>query len=458
MEMLGLLDRHEAARFGRMLASPYFPVHPALPLLCDFLLDAQGAADKQAAWEAVHPGMPYDDLALRRYMSELLGLLAEFLRLESAEAGMQPQLHLLRQLRQREAAGLYDFYFRKLERAQSAGRLPLNSGALLDAYLLQAERNAWLERSANRSGVTNLDASVESLDRFYLFNKLKYACTRLNNSNVVSGEFQDPFLEGLLRQLPESHYADDPAILIYVRIYQMLSRPDEGHHYPDLRQMLALHAPAFTRDEARHLYAFVLNYCIGRINAGEGRFLHEIFGLYREAIDRQVLLEAGGLSPWDFKNIVVVGLRLSEFDWVERFIHGYKDSIPAEHRDNAFTYNLAKLHFYRRDYSKVLQLLLRLEYEDVFYNLDAKTMLLKIYYEQREIEALDSLLDSFRTFLRRNRLISEHHRTNYLNLIRFVKKLSRVRHGDAKRLAQVRADVEATRQIADRDWLVEKMG
>ncbi|MBK9451708.1 MAG: hypothetical protein IPN95_20290 [Bacteroidetes bacterium] len=467
--LLSTLQKKEQVRLLKFLASPYHNVDLRLWSLANALFSPAGSMEKQDVWKAIFPDRPFEDLFLRRLASELLELVVKFLTLEQfAESQAQQQVELLKTLREREVPALYEFFYRKAMRSELSHTDPsnpaldrnqlLNSRALLDDYLLEAERNAWLERSANRSGVTNLDASVASLDRFYLFNKLKYACTRLNNRNVMGGDFQDPLIEGLLKQLPTSHYAEDPAVLIYFRIYQMLSRPEENEHYPLLRKQLSQFALEFTLDEARHLYAFAMNYCIGRINAGEGTYLREIFDLYKESLERKVLLEGDSLSPWDYKNIVVVGLRLSEFEWVESFIRSYKDRIPVEHRENAFTYNLAKLHFYEKHYSEVLKLLQKLEYEDVFYNLDAKVMLLKIYFELHEIDALDSLIESFRTFLRRNKLISASHRTNYLNLILFVKKLSRVGYGDHKRIAKIRADFEATRQIADADWLREKLG
>ncbi len=460
-EMLALMDKKEAGRLHKFLSSSYFNSNSALVRLAEYFHLPDANLEKQAVWNHLFPGKPFEDLVLRRTSSDLLALVAQFLAIEQfGNSHAQRQVHLLKTLREREAQGLYEFFYRKVIHAtmDDATELKLNSQTFLDAYLLEAERNAWLERSANRSGVTNLDASVASLDRFYLFNKLKYACTRLNNRNVMGGDFQDPLIEGLLKQLPTSNYAQDVALLIYFRIYQMLSRHEETEHYALFRQNLSQFAESFSVDEARHLYAFAMNYCIGRINAGEGAYLQEIFGLYKESLERKVLFEGESLSPWDYKNIVVVGLRLSEFEWVETFIRTYRDRIPSEHRENAFTYNLAKLHFYKKHYSEVLKLLQKLEYEDVFYNLDAKVMLLKIYFELHEIEALDSLIESFRTFLRRNKLISASHRTNYLNLILFVKKLSRVGYGDHKRIAKIRADFEATRQIADADWLREKLG
>ncbi|HEX2899733.1 MAG TPA: hypothetical protein VHS96_08445, partial [Bacteroidia bacterium] len=276
LEILALVSKKEALRLLKFLASPYFNANAQLHALASHLLNPEKPLEKEAVWEELFPGKPFDDLVLRRAMSELLALVGQFFTMEQfAQSHAQQQVHLLKALREREAQGLYEFFYRKIIHAtlDDSTELKLNSRTFLDAYLLEAERNAWLERSANRSGITNLDASVASLDRFYLFNKLKYACTRLNNRNVMGGDFQDPLIEGLLRQLPTSHYAHDPAVLVYFRIYQMLSRPEEFTHYPILREMLSDFALSFTLDEARHLYAFAMNYCIGRINAGEGSFL-----------------------------------------------------------------------------------------------------------------------------------------------------------------------------------------
>lgn len=455
-EMLSILEPREMFALRKFIHSPYFNDSPILVHFFNLVTELGVNVGKREFWKSLFPNQAYDDLVLRRLMSEMLAIIVQFLAVEQYRKQLVlQQVDLLKSLREKEATALYEFYYRKYNRK----RFPelLNDTSYLHAYLIESERNAWLERAGNRSGVTNLDESVATLDKFYLFSKLKYACTHLNNRNVMGGEFQDILLEGLLRQLDSSPYAQDPAILIYLKIYQMLTRNDEPRHYEDLRTMLSETGELFTVDEGRHLYTFAMNYCIGAINKGERKFLREIFDLYGEALARNILLENGVLSPWDFKNIVVVGLRLSEFDWVEKFIFEYKGKIAKEYRENAFTYNLAKLYFYKKEYSEVLKCLQKLEYEDVFYNLDAKVMLLKIYFESREIEALDSLIDSFRSFLRRNRLISESHRTNYLNLLLFVKKLSRMRYGDQKRLRQIRADFESTNQIADADWLREKM-
>lgn len=53
-------------------------------------------------------------------------------------------------------------------------------------------------------------------------------------------------------------------------------------------------------------------------------------------------------------------------------------------------------------------------------------MMLKIYFEQGEEEALEHLLETFRMFLQRNKEISGYQRQIHLNLVRYTKKLHQI--------------------------------
>jgi hypothetical protein len=67
------------------------------------------------------------------------------------------------------------------------------------------------------------------------------------------------------------------------------------------------------------------------------------------------------------------------------------------------------------------------------------------------------LLESFRVYLNRNKEIPSARKTNYKNLIKFTKKLLGLPPSDNKRLIQLKQEVESTKNIASRDWLLEKI-
>ena len=454
-EWLEMLDGREKRRLQRFVQSPYFNANADLCRLLDLLL--AGESDRARLWKGLFPGESYDDLRLRHLGSDLLALCEQEMaihRLQGQES--LREVEVLRSLRTRGADRLYTFYARKYARRQSATP-PATAEDFLQRHRSETEQNAWLEQSANRAGTSRLQEALDHLDDFYILSKLKYACTALNNQKVVDQPLVLALMPALLAHVDARGEAAVPLVRIYRQLYHLLLHPDDAAAYAHLRDALDRALPDLPEEEARDLHAFVMNYCIGQINQGRADFLGALFDRYKVALARGYLLEGGRLSPWNYKNITVTGLRLSEFAWVEDFIQRYRERIAPEHRDNAYVYNLARLNFQRGRYGECLQLLQRLEFSDVFYSLDSRVMLLKVYYEQGEVRALDALIDSFRVFLHRNRLISDAHRTNYLNLVRFVKKLSRLRHGDRKRLAAIQAEVEATGQVADIGWLREKL-
>ncbi|MFT5801460.1 MAG: hypothetical protein ACI956_001268, partial [Nonlabens sp.] len=119
---------------------------------------------------------------------------------------------------------------------------------------------------------------------------------------------------------------------------------------------------------------------------------------------------------------------------------------------------LGRLYFYQKKYEDVISLLQTIEYDDIIYNLGAKTMLIRTYYEIEEIDALDSLLESFRIFLGRQKKLSAQRKQNYKDFIKFIRKLSRVIPGDKKSIKKIRAEFDKSEGIVSTDdWLKEKI-
>ena len=76
-----------------------------------------------------------------------------------------------------------------------------------------------------------------------------------------------------------------------------------------------------------------------------------------------------------------------------------------------------------------MPLLAQVDDSDFLLMLDAKVLLLKMYYETGEWDALDSLLASFKTFLRRKKQIG-YHEEHYKSLLRYTSKLLKINRFD----------------------------
>jgi tetratricopeptide (TPR) repeat protein len=171
----------------------------------------------------------------------------------------------------------------------------------------------------------------------------------------------------------------------------------------------------------------------------------------------EVLIVNGFLSQWDYKNITAVALRVEAFDWAYDFIMNFKEKIRAEDRENAYSFNLANYYYHKKEYEKTMSLVQHVVFTDTYYNLDCKVLLMKSYFELEEIQALQSLIDSFYMYLKRNKAISEFQRSSYLNFLRIVRKLLRLKPGDEKKRAAILLELDRSHPIANVSWLKKKL-
>jgi hypothetical protein len=264
-------------------------------------------------------------------------------------------------------------------------------------------------------------------------------------------------MDEILRHVESENYTDIVPINFYYQIYLTTKYPEDQSHYFKLKSLVRSHINQLPELEAKEIMDSAYNYCIWNINRGNHDYTREIFELYKESVRNELIYVNGILDPWNFRNIIVAGLRLGEYDWVQDFIQVYKDRIDERYRDNAVNFNLATLHFYRKDYLQVIELLQTVEYEDPAYNLNSKTILIATYYELEEFDSLTSLLSSFESYLRRNKDIPEGRKQHYLHLIKFTRALIRIAPLDSDSLSKLRKRVDSTSGVVSKAWLLEKI-
>ncbi|MBK9491589.1 MAG: hypothetical protein IPO07_24425 [Haliscomenobacter sp.] len=185
-----------------------------------------------------------------------------------------------------------------------------------------------------------------------------------------------------------------------------------------------MHLELIPIDELRHLYTYLINYAVQQSNSGDNQFYQELFELYRFLLEKSILIKNDSLTQWTFTNIITVGIRTKNYAWTEQFIQENNHFLLPELRQNVVTYNLANLHFEKKDYASALRMLHNVEFTDSFYHLSAKFIQLKIYYVLHETEALLALIQTTRRFLQRNRQLSTYQKKSSLHFLTLLQKLT----------------------------------
>jgi hypothetical protein len=452
------------------LESPYINENQDLVRYFDLLVpilrskNDQEALDskqlnKKDVWEKLYSGQKFKDIHLRRLNSDLTGLAFQFLYYERLrEDPFHQQLQLMDLLNQKKLDKHYRGIFRQFENdfEDYAWR---NTTFHFLKYRAEEIQQTFLERPGLPfDDLSSLEQADYHLDCYYYGKKLKNYCDALGYESFLSLKANLQQTDQLLTTVQKGPYREVPAIKAYLLVAVMLLKPDEETHFFTLQSFLRENAHLFPPKELQTLYTHLNNYCIiKKINAGKGAFFTPLFVNYQLMLKQGLMLDEGQMAPQDFKNIITVGLQVKAYDWVEQFIQEYTSQLPAPNQENALTYNLAKVYFAQKKYGKVIEQLREVAYSTHIYALGGKQILLKTYYETDEFLPLDSLIQSFRAYLRRNRVISKDVREQYLNFLRFLKRLSYIDPHKKDKLEKLRADIQLCSSVAQKSWLLEKI-
>lgn len=402
--------------------------------------------EKEVIFQAVYPKQKYERQAFYYVCSWLKNLIEDYLVYSAAQ--VDRDLSLARIYRQK---GLEKHFVEAVKNTEKKReKQPLRDADFhLSNFHLYQERLEYAGQQSRRN-TENLQAATTELTLYFIAEKLKHTCHALSQSLFTKVELEADFLKEILDYIRKKNYQGTvPAIAVYYAYYQAFTG---GGSFSSLLDLVKKYNGKFRAGEMRDIYLMPINFGIRAYNSGKKHFLREVFEVYRQGLEYGVFLENNQLSRFTYSNIVSAGLGVKEFNWTEDFLHTHKDFLSPKNRENIYKYNLANFYFQKPDYDKAMQLLVTTEFTDLLYNIQARRMLLKIYYTLGEEDALYSLLDSFKRFLYRQKELG-YHRESFLNLIRFTGRLLILPPRDEEAKIKLMKEIEETKEVTDKEWL-----
>jgi hypothetical protein len=450
------LTNLERKHLGQWLESPFFCRRPQPGLLFQYLqqcLDKDKMPDLQEAKKRTKTQADQD---FRLLMSEVQMQLEHFLVYkEYFEQEENFHIRLAAAWRKR---GLDKHFRRALRQArQDWERQPYRHNDYFDAQAGIALEEYQYLSSSQRTEALNLQELLDVTDTAYITQKLRQACFALTHQTVYNAEYRMGLLEAVLQHIRLSpELLELPAVALYYFCYLFLTDPDEEKHFSRFRELLLTHSATLPPDEQRDLHLLAINYCIKKINQMQSAYFRQALELYQSALRADLLLENGTLSPFAYNNIVAIALKVGETAWAEHFVRQYAPFLEKKHREANYQLNLARVAYTHKDYRKALLHLQEADYKDLINNLIAKTLLLKIFFETGEYDALDAHLQSMQGFLRRQRVIG-YHRDNYRNIIRLTRRIMQHNPNNPAEAAALKNQIGAENPLTEKAWLLEML-
>lgn len=456
------LNNRERGRFRKYLESPYFNSDPKLTELYETIIKKEKSIlsdkiDKKGLWNLVRPEKVYNDVRFRKYSSDLLKHIEGFLYQEytSQDKGHEYPF-VLDALNERQMEKLYDSVLR-------GGRDAIQKNTRRDSRHFQRvyaieKRFYDLSDSEKKRGVAATTTDIaDALDLFYIIEKLRLQCSVLVRRFYLEDDSSLRLINEVIKVAEEHDLLKYPAVEIYYRLVLTYSSPLDLENYSRLETLIKSNHDLFEPDELMDLYFGLLNFQARSINRGEDKAMEKLVDIYDHMLRNEVFNSQGELSPWSFRNGILVGLRTGKLDWVQDVLDSYSDRLPADYAQNALAFNYAQLYFYRKEYGRVLEYLQDVEYQDPAYALNARGLLVAVYYELGQIEPLYSTIHSFRTYLKRQKQLSEKVRNGYRDLLKVTQRLAKVTNRDTKKISAIETFLEENPSTVSRQWLTTKL-
>ena len=470
VEGIKSLERSERSRFDAFLRSPYHNTRKLSVSCWEFL--QQFAPDfchtsltMETLGQHLFPHKKSTRQAVLDEISHLYRLLKSFWEIEALQA--DPLLQRSLRLQQLSERGLDRLY--AVERKVAQKRLEtanLRSERYYQYELSWATiDNEHFGRQQQRTVDESLSQRLHALDVYYLIVALRESCEALNRQHILNASYSIPLLPAMVELLSDSThpYRAIPFIDTYYHIFLTLQTTATEKDYEALLLTLRRFRDRFSEQDRRAMYKYAQNFCIRKMNLGHPAYAQKLFSLYQELLEEKILLLNNQLAHTDYKNIATTGIRVKALDWVETFMETYRYHVDAEFRENVYAYCSASLEVEKGNTQLAIRLLHQISHIDVHYQLSARQLLTKIYYQNDDLEALLYTIQAYRHFLKRNREIPKSRRQAHLSFLTLLKSLALMRdrlptYSQEKRqmtLLSYQERLQKAPALSNRSWLKE---
>lgn len=454
LQLINKLSTTEKRRVKEAIGSPFFNKNTKLIQVWEVLAackDENSTKVKEQIHQTLFGKEAYDDLAIRHLLSKLQKLLEEIVGIVQLQnEATQVNMAYAQWLSDQELVQLHE---QKLDSISNDTPTSLND--YYWQYQWLQEREQFATKNQVRHGNAGLQDVSEAFDKYFIVHKLKMACAAYSLQTMYKQQFSIGYVEEIVSQY-ESREPTEPLILLYYLGLQTLRSKNATQYFTRLKLTLLLPSLPIDKKERMDLFILAQNHCIRMVNSGQEEYFQELFDLY-EAMLRQELIQHDAVQfPPAFKNIVSVALRLKAFDWVEQFITTHADYLEPLYRNDYLNYNLARVHFEQHNYESAQDHLMLVQYKDFFIGLNARMLLLKVYYELDLYDLAFSQMDSFKQYLNRKEVMA-YHKQNYQNNLKYVKRLLNLNTYDKARKKLLHDQISGEQVLTEKKWLLEKL-
>ncbi len=425
---------------------------------------------KEKLFDKIYPGKKYNDTVMRILLSDLLKLAEEYLAYYNFVTNpIEEKKFLLHELDKRKLNSLFRHHLKIA--SEELNKNFIDPTHFADLFELQSIKidNMISEDKQHESSEEVLKQG-ESLITFFLIHILNIAHELATHKEVLNLEFNFNIVEefignfninNFIKKTSGNDYKYRAVLLIYYHMYLSMIQPDNDDNYFKLKELVMDNFDMFKREEKFNLFIILESICTTSISSGKRHFYEKAMELYKLMLSKNIYTHSDSefFQLNLFRNIFYTAIVLKEFEWAESFTKEYLNKVMPLHREDISHLANAYIYFEKKEFEKALGEISSVNYKFFVFKYDVRILTLKIYYELDSFEPALSLIDTFTHFLSNNKTLSGTNKDGFLNFLKFLKHLIKMKSGDMKNDSfNFKREIGNTERLMNKNWLLEKAG
>ncbi|CAN5542936.1 hypothetical protein BH10BAC5_BH10BAC5_29350 [soil metagenome] len=468
IKILSDFTKEEFEKFGDFVSSPYFNKQDQIRNFFNYLKNYYPKFDpahltKEAAHKNIYPHKIFVESRIRNLCSDLKLLAEKFMAIEAfAKESETVNIYKLQAFNLKRN---YDLFLKRYDEIVKQKAKPdiADEWAAFNNIKLFSSKFTYL--NANNTTAEETENILKQLNdesvKFFLSFFFKN-CHRILNKkrSFFKYGYMPKFFETACSILENNKEDFKNETFIFLNYYSVLLYMNyDENSFKTLKEFVFNNFQKLSHGDATDSFTALINYCRTQSLKGNKEYEQRALDIYK-FIDRSGFWNKyNKLRPTVYRTAAAVAGNCGDFKWGEKFINKYKSLQPEEHIESNYYLCYGRLYFDMHEYERSIGSLTKVMNEDPSYKYETDSLLMKIYYEIDETEALLSKIDSFRHWINNNgTVISDRYRVMFKTMVDSIDKLVKLKlKPDSYSIEVLKQKIEEDKSLVNRLWMLEKI-
>lgn len=459
----------EFIEFEKFIKSPFFNSSERIIKLFYYLKKFYPSVNdeilnNQKIYEKVFPGKKFDDLNFRKLVSDFNKIIEKFLIQKQLDKNSYFKNILLSE--SLKESGDKEVFNKISSKLLSELENKFNKDFVYYYSRFHLENDIYYTNfDSYKPGIPKiLKQKARDIDLLFSFMKLSSFSEVLTIDKAIGKDsgFDFSFFDSISNFISKNIYdikKNHPNLyMIYLRVMLYKDKSPENI-IKELLNYLKTKKSKFSKEQLNFYYSYVSSYYWEKYSTGNMDVMKDIYNIYDKMIKSDSLILYKKVFESDFHSLVLTGLFLEKYNWLENIIYKYGSYLDKDIRKDVVNLSLARLYFRKKDFEKAISLASKVKTVNAKYYVNVNFIIAKSFFELKDFDSIYYILDNLNHYKIRskeiNKVLADSIKIFVFYMTRLIKFYN---NNDKNALDEIKIFIKKeTRFIPDKKWLLEKI-